>query len=163
SPSLPDALPIFELHLQQRAAEGLEDLPGQIAQLLVRGLAEEDIQREGVRHPRLVPPQALVQQFVQVLGVEAVDRLAGEIVDGAYRRDDPMAARLRQQRAVIAQRQVLVALAEVDDLGAGGSSAAFAEQIVLDRDDVGAGVVRLPVLCVLDDDLDATHAAYVAY
>jgi hypothetical protein len=57
--------------------------------------------------------QHLLDMVVQILDIQAVDGFAAEIVEGAHAGDDPVAAGLGQQRAVVADAQIAVAAAQV--------------------------------------------------
>jgi hypothetical protein len=84
--------------------------------------------------------------IVQILDIQAVDGFAAEIVEGAHAGDDPVAAGLGQQRAVVADAQIAVAATQVQhpQAAAGGGIFGFG-QIVLGGDDGQFGEMGFPV------------------
>ena len=84
-----------EFHPQQRCAKDAEQLPRQFLQLLGRALAEIDVQFEGGGgEAGSGLAQHLLDMVVQILDIEAVNRLAAEVVEGAHAGDDPVTAGL---------------------------------------------------------------------
>ena len=147
-----------ELHAQQRAAEGLEDLPRDVPQFLHLGVAEadRDLVRGGLQD-RFAPPEDLLHLAVQVLGRQTVDGAAREVLDGAHRGHHLVAPGLGEQRAVVADGQVAVAAAEVDDAHLLARRPLGAVQVIPRRDDGEARVVRLPIGGVLDQQNVLSH------
>ena len=142
----PGALEL-QLHLEHGTAEGLEDLPrqGLEARHLTLPEADDELVGGGHQPARLAPPQQPLGHGVQLLGGQAVELAAGELLDGAHGRDHLVSARLRQQGAVIAHRQVAVAAAQVDHPQVALRSQLPAGQVVARRDHGQPREARTPV------------------
>src|SRR6185312_16414852 len=88
--------------------------------------------------------QEMRQFLVEVFDVEVVKRAFAQVADGTHRGNHPVPARLAQQRHVMADPQILVIAAQVDDVGAFVAAHGFA-QILHRGDDVVRRVIRTPV------------------
>ena len=105
-----------EFHLEQRCAEELEDLARDVLHLLHRGLTEEDGELETGRLQAIAAAaQHLVDLAVEVRCLQAVDRLARQVLDGAHRRHHFVPPCFGQQGTVVAHREIAVVAAQVDD------------------------------------------------
>ncbi|KFF33766.1 hypothetical protein G039_0316595 [Pseudomonas aeruginosa VRFPA01] len=134
------ALLATELHQQDRAGKGFEQLAGQVGQRLELGMAEIQGQGEAVGGAIGRAAQRLVQGLVEAAQGQPVHRLASQFADAAQRRDHPVAAGLGQQRTVVAEAEVLVAAAQVDHLHAAAAVVARRLlEVFLDGEDFLAG------------------------
>jgi hypothetical protein len=100
-----------ELGAQERHREHAEQRARERLVLGRHVLAEIDGQHEIVR---LQPAEALLDQFLDVRRDEAHEARRIQVLDGAHVRHDAMAARLGQQRDVVAARLVAIGARQVE-------------------------------------------------
>ena len=106
----------LDRHLEHRAAEPVEQQTAEAVEAPVLDRAEEDEQprRHGLVGGGGKGLGQRIIEFRQRLGI----KLAGAEIDhGLDRGDDPVAARLGEQRAVVAAALVVERARQVDDLG----------------------------------------------
>src|SRR5690606_11851729 len=150
-----------EFQLQYRARQLVKNLARQFLQARQLGLAEIEFQRQLLGFLWMLF-HGLVEGGIKRLEVQAVKRLAAQVVDRAHRRQHTMATRFRQQRAVVARAQVTVIATEIDDLDAAGGKTGGALQILLRRHQVLGGVIGGPVLDIFNNQNDVRHDAPLA-
>ena len=151
------ALAAAELEIQQRRRQGEEQLARQIRQARLAAIAEGDQKRAAaaLRHERGV--QAL-QVFVQGGQQRLAQIGAPQFQQSAHRGQDALAARLSQQRAIIADALVLPGMAQIDDpRGRRVASGSLLGEVLLGGEQRHIRPIGAPVAGALDDDQVRGH------
>ena len=100
----------------------------------------------------------LVQDRFKLTKMQAIKRLATQVIHRAYRRQHPLPPSFRQQRAVITRAQVFIAAAQVDYLHfLVGADRLLRLQVVLGRQEMAGGIVGGPVGGIVYQNDDLTH------
>ncbi len=146
-----------KVHLQQRARQLIENLPAQVGQAFLGGMAEVQHQREVITATAFAL-HGLVQRRLELAEMQAIERLAAQIVHRAHGRQHPLPTGFRQQGAVIARAQVFIAAAQVDHLHfLVRTDRLLRLQILPGREQMAGGIVGGPVCGVVDQNDNLTH------
>ena len=146
-----------KIHLQQRARQLIENLPTQIGQAFLGGMAEVQHQREVITATALAL-HGLVQRRLKLAEMQAVECLAAQVIHRAHGWQHPLPTGFRQQGAVIARAQVFIAAAQVDHLHfLVGTDRLLCLQILPGREQMTGRIVGGPVCGVVDKNNDLTH------
>ncbi len=132
---------VLDRHLEHRAAEPVEQQPAEAVEAAVLDGAEID-QQPGRNGLVRGGGERLYQRILELGQGLGVERAGAEIDHGLDRGDDAMAARLGEQRAVVAPALVVERAGEVDDLRPAAAEQAGARQVVPGGDDL-VGRVRV--------------------
>ena len=146
-----------ELHLQQRTGQLIENLPPQVSQAFLGGMAEVQHQREAIAATALAL-HGLVQRRFELTEMQAIKRLAAQVIHCSYGRQHPLPASFRQQGTVVAGAEVFIAAAQVDHLHfLVGTDRLLCLQILPGREQMAGGIVGGPVCRVVDQNNNLTH------
>src|SRR5690606_6077215 len=102
-----------ERDFEEGGGEGVEEGGAELVVLLGEGAAEVHAEVEGLG---LVPLEGLLDEFVEVAGVDLQDGGEAEVLEGGDAGDGAVPAGLGEQGDVVAAGLVAVGAAEVEDL-----------------------------------------------
>ncbi len=142
---------------ERRAAEPVEQQPAERLEALVARQPETDQQLELAVGLEIGAAGAAVELFLEVRQRMLVKLLLAQLQHGLDGRHHPVAARLGQQRGVIALRLVGVGAGEIDELGARHVEQAGPRQIFAGGDDLVRGLSVGQVARLIDQDDPAGH------
>ena len=152
------ALARRDRHLERRAAVPVEQQPAERLEARVLAEAEAEQQIEG---RRLVGAGAMGgggERLLQVGQRLLVELAFAQLEHGLDVRDDAVAARLGEQRRVIAVRLVVVGARQVDDLGApAGREQLRPREIVAGGDDLVRRLGVGKIARMVDENHPAVH------
>ncbi len=144
-------------HFQRRAAEPVEQQPAERLEALVAGDAETDQELELAVGLEVGAPGAAVELVLEIRQRVLVELLLAQLQHGLDGRHHAVAARLGEQRGVIALRLVGVGAGEVDDLRPPHVEQARPRQILARGDDLVRGLGVGQVAALVDKDDPAGH------
>ena len=151
------ALAGLDEHLEDRAAEPVEQLPAEPGEARIVDLPQTD--QEPERSGRRVgqPADGAIERVLQLGQGIDVGGAAGELEHGRDGGHHLVPARLGQQRAIVAQGLVAVGAREVEDLGHRAPRRARLHDVVLGRHGGIARDGRRQVGQAVDHDHPAAH------
>ena len=144
-------------HLQRRAAEPVEQQPPERFEARVAGDAEADQQLQFALGLEIGPAGAAVELVLELRQRVLVELGLAQLQHGLDRRHHPVAARLRQERGVVALRLVGVGARQVDELGPADIEQARTREIFARRDHLVRGLGVGEVLGLVDQNDPAGH------
>ena len=143
--------------LERRAAEPVEQQPAELLEALVAGDAEADQELEFALGLEVGAPRAAVELVLELGQRVLVELGLAQLQHGLDRRHHAVAARLRQQRGVVALRLVGVGARQVDELRPAHVEQARTREIFARRDHLVRGVGVGKVLGLVDQNDPAGH------
>ncbi len=147
----------FDDHFQRRAAEPVEQQPPERLEARIAGDAEADQELELAFRLEIGAPGAAVELFLELRQRVLVELLLAQLQHGLDRRHHAVAARLGEQRGVIALGLVGVGTGEVDDLRPPHVEQARSRQVLARGDDLVRGLGVGQVAALVDKDDPAGH------
>ena len=147
----------FDDHFQRRAAEPVEQQAPERFEALVARDAETDQELELAFGLEIGAPGAAVELFLEFRQRVLVELLLAQLQHGLDGRHHAVAARLGEQRGVIALRLVGVGAGEVDELRPPHVEQARPRQILARGDDLVRGLGVGQVAGLVDKDDPAGH------
>ena len=144
-------------HFKRRAAEPVEQQAAERLETLVAGDAEADQELELAFGLEVGAPGAAVEFFLEFRQRVLVELLLAQLQHGLDGRHHAVAARLGEQRGVVALRLIGVGAGEVDELRPRHVEQARARQILARGDDLVRGLGVGQVAGLIDKDDPASH------
>ena len=143
--------------LERRAAEPVEQQPPELVEALVAGDAEADQQLELALGLVVGAARAAIELVLELRQRVLVELGLAQLQHGLDRRHHAVAARLRQQRGVVALRLVGVGARQVDQLRPAHVEQARTGEILARRDDLVRGLGVGKVFGLVDENDPAGH------
>ena len=144
-------------HFERRAAEPVEQQPPERFEAVVAGNAEADEQLELGVGLKVGTPGAAVELVLEFRQRVLVELLLAQLEHGFDGRHHAMAARLGEQRGVIALRLVGVGAGEIDELRPAHLEQARPRQVLGRGDDLVRGFGVGQIAGLVDEDDPAGH------
>ena len=144
-------------HFERRTAEPVEQQPPERLEALVARDAEADEQLEFGVGLKVGAPGAAVELVLEFRQRVLVELLLAQLEHGLDGRHHAMAARLGEQRGVIALRLVGVGTSEIDELRPADLEQARPRQILGRGDDLVRGLGVRQIAGLVDEDDPAGH------
>ena len=144
-------------HFQRRAAEPVEQEPPERLEARIAGDAEADQELELAFGLEIGAPGAAVELFLEFRQRVLVELLLAQLQHGLDGRHHAVAARLGEQRGVVAFGLVGVGAGEVDDFRPPHVEQARSRQILARGDDLVRGLGVGQVAALVDKDDPAGH------
>ena len=144
-------------HFERRAAEPVEQQPPELLEALVARDAEADQQLELALGLEVGAARAAVELVLELRQRVLVELRLAQLQHGLDRRHHAMAARLRQQRGVIALRLVGVGARQIDQLRPAHVEQARTGEILARRDHLVRGLGVGKIFGLVDQNDPAGH------
>ena len=155
--SIESQVPRLDDHFERRAAEHVEQQPAERLEAVVAGDAEANQQLELAVGLEIGAPGATVQLFFEIGQRVFVKLLLAQLQHGLDGRHDAVAARLGEQRGVIALRLIGVGAGEIDELRPAHLEQARPRQILAGADDLVRGLGVRQIARLVDQDDPSGH------
>ena len=147
----------LDIDLERRAAEPVEQQPPELLEALVAGDAEADQELELALGLVVGAARAAIELVLELRQRVLVELGLAQLQHGLDRRHHPVAARLRQQRGVVALGLVGVGARQVDQLRPAHVEQARTGEILARRDHLVRGLSVGKVFGLVDQNDPAGH------
>ena len=148
----------LHLHFERRTAEPVEQEPAERFETGVAGDAEADQQLELAFGLEVGAPGTAVELVLELRQRVLVELGLAQLQHGLDGRHDPVAARLRQQRSVVALRLIGVGARQIDELRPSHVEQARTREVLARRDHLVRRIGVGEVFGLVDQNDPAGHA-----